>query len=110
MAVLKMNDGRELNVLHVGRGMQYAILHIYTNSITPSEAFAIFDNRPEATKEMTVTETRHTQVQEDDKIVDQDVEVVTTYTRFTEMTAVQKTTYGGGESCIMIRLQRPFDD
>jgi len=110
MATLKMNDGKEIDVLHVGRGMQYAILHIYTDAITPAEAFEIFDNRPEATKEMTVTETRHTQVQDGNEIVEKDIEDITVYSRFTEMTAVNKTRYGGDTNCIMIRMQRPFDD
>lgn len=111
MATLKMADGRELTVLHVGRGLQYAILHIYTNELTPAEAFEIFDNRPEATKELTYTETVSTTTTgEDGKPTTREEQRTTVFNRFTEMTAVNKSRYGGVENAIMIRMQRPFDD
>ena len=111
MATLKMADGRELTVLHVGRGLQYAILHIYTDQLTPAEAFEIFDNRPEATKELTYTETISTTATgEDGEVTTREVQRTTVYNRFTEMTAVNKSSYGGAKNAIMIRLQRPFDD
>lgn len=97
MQILTTNKGREIECDLVIHGRQYAVLHIYTHTITPVEAYQIFGD-PEEAKKLTVTE----ETEEGQKIK--------TYTGFTEVYSVQKGGLITGPDEILIWLQRPDPD
>lgn len=87
---------REIICDLVVRASQYAVLHIYTHSITPIEAYQIFDN-PEETSTLYVYE---------------DGKDTRIYRGFTDIYSVQKGGMITGPGEILIWLQHPseYDD
>jgi len=94
MQILTTNKGRTIECDLVVRGRQYAVLHIYTHTITPVEAYQIFGNPDEAKKLIVTEEGQETK----------------TYTGFTEIYSVQKGGLITGPDEILIWLQRPDPD
>lgn len=94
MQIVTTNTGRTIKCDLVVRGSQFAVLHIYTHTITPVEAYQIF-GEPEETKVLRVSEEGF-----DDRV----------YTGFTEVYSVQKGGLISGPGEILIWLQRPDPD
>lgn len=105
--------GTEIMCDAVVKGAQYPVLHIYTNEITPIQAYQIFGD-PEATKTLTAISIEYEQNPDFVPGGDQEeylpVEVTKVYHDFTEIYSVQKSTLIPGDNEIMIWLQRPIDN
>lgn len=91
---LKLANGKKVDCLRVRRGLSFAILHIYLNTLTPVQAWEFFDD-PEGTKKITIYD---------------DGENETVFERFTVLSAVQKSFFEGEENVIMVRLERPYEE
>lgn len=91
MLTVKTNTGREIVADLVIRGDQYAVLHIYTHSITPIEAYKIFGDPEETSVLYVYEEGKDTRI----------------YRDFTEVYSVQKGGLITGPGEILIWLQHP---
>lgn len=87
------NKDKKIECDLVVRGNQYAVLHIYTHSITPIEAYQIFGD-PEETKVLKTIE-----FDGSEKV----------YHGFTDIYSVQKARLITGDGEILIWLQQPMD-
>lgn len=93
MRTIETSSGKKIEIIRIGQGGRFPILHIYTNSISAGEAWDVF-NDPEETKHMIASDTEHPG---EDKILDD----------YTELTSVQKAYAEAAENAIMIRLEKP---
>ena len=97
---LEFFNGNTIDVSRVIKGGMLDYLHIYTNSITPVEIYALFDDNSEETKMMTVHE----------KTEDaEDKEITHIYRGYTELYSVQKPFLTSPEGTWMIWMQRPME-
>lgn len=94
MVHLKLANEKEVDCLRVRRGLSFAILHIYLNTLTPVEAWEFFDD-PVGTNHITIYD---------------DTGHETVFERFSVLTAVQKSYFEGEENVLMIRLERPYEE
>lgn len=110
MVLVRTAKGIDVEATMVVRGSQYPVLHIYTHTITPVQAYQIFGD-PENTKELTVIEdVPASRVNQDGKTEYYMEQVTRVFHDFTEVYSVQKSPLGQGTSDILIWLQRPVED
>lgn len=94
---LEFFSGKTIDVIRVIKGGMLDYLHVYVNSLTPAEIYALFDDNSEETKIMTVIETKD------------DQEITHVYRDYTELFSVQKPFLSSPEGTWMIWMQRPME-
>ena len=109
MPIVVTNTGHRVDCDAAIPGERFPVLHIYTNKITPIEAYQIFGEEG-ALDEITVIDEESEVITNEDgesEIVNNEITKV--YHGYTELFSVQKSSLIKNDKEILIWLQRPVE-